>query len=189
MVVFDLTHTMPKGSGPYADITPKSGSHYMRHHNIHGSACGYVFSRSILGDLRFTPGICHEDEEFTPLLLLRAEHLVVTDAKAYLYQQRPDSITTSSDIRHRLQRLNDAKGIIQRLHTAADRLPYKDRQALQRRVAQLTMDYLYNIIRLTRSRHYLKRKIQELRRLGLYPLPAKAYTAKYTLFRLLMFNV
>ena len=65
-------------------------------------------------------------------------------------------------------------------------MPYKDRQALQRRVAQLTMDYLYNIIRLTRSRHYLKRKIQELRRLGLYPLPAKAYTAKYTLFRLLI---
>ena len=84
MVVFDLTHAMPKGSGPYTDITPKSGSHYMRHHNIHGSACGYVFSRSILGDLRFTPGICHEDEEFTPLLLLRAEHLVVTDAKAFV---------------------------------------------------------------------------------------------------------
>ena len=187
MVLFNLTHdSSSKTASTYTDVTLKSGSQYMLRHNIHGSACGYLFSRSILGNLRFTPGICHEDEEFTPLLLLRAERLIVTDAQAYFYQQRQDSITSSSDIRHRLWSLNDTKDIIQRLHTAADRLPYKDRQALQRRVAQLTMDYLYNIIRYTRSRHYLKRKIQELRRLGLYPLPAKAYTLKYTLFRLLV---
>lgn len=186
IVLFNLTHASPsKALAAYTDVTPKSGSQYMLHHNIHGSACGYIFSRSILGDLRFTPGICHEDEEFTPLLLLRAEHLIVTNAQAYLYQQRPDSITTSSDIRHRLRSLNDTKDIILRLSTFADRQPLNDRKALQRRVAQLTMDYLYNIIRYTRSRHYLKHKTQELRRLGLYPLPAKPYTAKYTLFRLL----
>ena len=65
----------------------------------------------------------------------------------------------------------------------ADGLPINDKTALQRRVAQLTMDYLYNIILQTKSRHYLDRKIKELREVGLFPLPDKDYTTKYTWFR------
>lgn len=187
MVIFDFTHSdKPQKDFKYIDSKPQSGSSYMRHQNIHGTACGYLFSRHILGDLRFTPGIWHEDEEFTPQLLLRAEVICVTNAQAYYYRQRPDSITTDSDIRHRLARLEDTRGIILRLNTLADRLPSDDRAALQRRVAQLTMDYLYNIIRQTRSRHYLNRKIASLRRDGLYPLPDRSYTIKYALFRLLI---
>ena len=161
----------------------QTGAEYMRHHNIHGSACGYLFRRSILGDLRFTPGIWHEDEEFTPLLLLRAEHVCVTGARAYLYRRQKESIMTSSHIRNRLKRLNDTKGIIGRLNIIADRLPAEDRTALQRRIAQLTMDYLYNVIQQTRSRHYLDRRIEELRREGLFPLPDRDYTQKYVWFR------
>ena len=47
------------------------------------------------------------------------------------------------------------------------------------------MDYLYNVIRLTRSRRYLNRQVGYLRRLGLYPLPPHHYTRKYSWFRLL----
>jgi hypothetical protein len=155
----------------------------MRHNNIKGTACGFLFRRSILGDLRFTLGIYHEDEEFTPQLILRAETICVTDAKAYLYRERPNSIITDQHIRKVIKRLNDQKGVICRLNTLADRLPTNDRIALQRRVAQLTMDYLYNIILQTKSRHYLDRKINELREVGLFPLPDKAYTTKYTWFR------
>ena len=75
------------------------------------------------------------------------------------------------------------KGILLRLNTIADRLPTNDRTALQRRVAQLTMDYLYNIILQTKSRHYLDRKIAELRNIGLFPLPDRDYTNKYKWFR------
>lgn len=45
------------------------------------------------------------------------------------------------------------------------------------------MDYLYNIIRLTGSRHYLERKMGLLRKEGLFPLPDRNYTTKYTWFR------
>ena len=183
MVVFDFTRTATDGTASYHDSPLQSGSSYMHRHNIHAVAWGYLFSRSILGDLRFTPGIWHEDEEFTPQLLLRAETILVTDAKAYFYRHRPDSIITDSHIRQKLKRLEDTRGIIRRLSFLSDRLPAKDKSALQRRVAQLTMDYLYNIIRLTGSRHYLKRKISLLRRDGLYPLPNRHYTFKYTLFR------
>ena len=45
------------------------------------------------------------------------------------------------------------------------------------------MDYIYQVIILTRSRHYLDRKLAILRREGLFPLPDKNYTTKYKWFR------
>ena len=182
MVVFDFTTTASEDK-TYIDQPVQSGVNYMRNHNIRGTACGYVFQQSVLGNLRFTPGISHEDEEFTPLLLLRAETVCVTDAEAYLYRQRPDSITNNSETRERVRRLEDFRAVISRLNTSADRLPVNEKTALQRRIAQLTMDYLYNVIRLTGSRHYLESKIDLLRQEGLFPLPDKDYSAKYTWFR------
>lgn len=182
MVVFDFTKTATEDQS-YQDSTLQSGSDYMRHHNIRGTACGYLFKHSILGDLRFTPGIYHEDEEFTPRLLLHAETVCVTNAQAYLYRVRPNSIITDSHIRKKIRKLNDMRGILLRLNTLADRIPTNDKTALQRRVAQLTMDYLYNIIVQTNSRHFLNRKIDDLRRIGLFPLPNRDYTTKYIWFR------
>ena len=54
---------------------------------------------------------------------------------------------------------------------------------MQRRTAQLTMDYIYNVIVLTRSRHYLDRQLEELGKIGLFPLPDRDYTQKYKWFR------
>ena len=182
MILFDFTSSAVQAT-THQHSPLQSGSHYMRHHNLHGTACGYLFRRTILGELRFTAGIYHEDEEFTPLLLLRTETVCVTNAQAYFYQQRDNSIITKSDIRHRLRKLNDLKGVISRLHDVADHRPVDDRTALQRRVAQLTMDYLYQIILQTDSRHYLDRKIAVLRREGLFPLPDQNYTTQYAWFR------
>ena len=184
MIVFEFCSTFTTIDDSNIKEQPsQSGSYYMRHNNIHGSACGYLFKRSILGNLRFSPGIYHEDEEFTPMLLLRAEDVIVTDAKAYCYYDRPDSITNSSDTNEQQKRLNDFKDILKRLHIAADRMPIDDKTALQRRVAQLTMDYIYQVIRQTRSRKQLESEIKELTRLSLFPLPNQAYTTKYTWFR------
>ena len=87
-VMFDFTH---KSSDDltYEDWEPMSGCDMMRQHNIQGAACLCLFSRSILGELCFTPGISYgEDEEFIPQLLLRAERVVRTTAKAYYYRLR-----------------------------------------------------------------------------------------------------
>lgn len=54
---------------------------------------------------------------------------------------------------------------------------------MQRRTAQLTMDYIYNVITQTKSQHYLDRRLEELRRKGLFPLPDRDYTTKYKWFR------
>ena len=160
-----------------------TGASYLRHHNLNAAAWGYLFKQSILGDLTFTPGIYHEDEEFTPRLLLHAESVCDTHVVAYLYRKRDQSITTDTHIKKRLKRINDTRDIILRLNTMADRMPVNERTALQRRVAQLTMDYIYKIIVETKNRHYLNRKLNELKAVGLFPLPDRDYTTKYKWFR------
>ena len=169
-------------------LQPISGAQVLHTTNLRASACCYLFRKDILGELRFRPDIYHEDEEFTPQLLLRAEQVQMTEQKAYYYRRRDNSITTSNDLKKQLRRLNDKKSIILRLRTLSDTLPIEERVALQRRVAQLTMDYIYNIILETKSSNYLKRELKELTQLGLFPLPKKDYTMKYKWFQRLSAN-
>ena len=182
MLMFEFTSKENSADTAYQDMPLMRGSELMRTHNIRGTAWAYLFKKNILGDLRFTVGIYHEDEEFTPLLLLRANTVMMTTAKSYFYRVRNDSIITSTDLRKRLKRLSDVQQILFRLQLKAATLPLELSAALTRRVHQLTMDYIYNVIVLTRSRHYLWRKIEQLRSKGLYPLPQKDYTVKYKWF-------
>lgn len=162
---------------------PESGNHYMLHHNLRAAAWGYVFRRAILGELRFTPQLLHEDEEFTPLLFLRADTVIETTCKAYNYRVRQQSITTTMTQENIDKRLADMERIIGKLHYLADRMPKADRDALNRRVAQFTMAYLFMTAKLTQSASRLNKATQSLEKLGLFPLPAKNYTKKYAYFR------
>ena len=182
MVMFDFTSNKDSQSA-FDDLPVMSGSDYMRTNNIHGTAWGYLFKLTTLGKLRFTPGIWHEDEEFTPQLLLRAEHICVTNAKAYFYFKRPGTITTYCDEASKQKRFDDLSGVIDRLNYLADRVPQTDRLALQRRIAQLTMDYIYQIIIQQRSQKALNACIDELSSKGLFPLPDRDYSQKYKWFR------
>lgn len=186
LVVFRQSSKAEENRGEYSDEGPLSGSDYLRHNNMRSSACGYIFNRSLLVNLRFHEGIIHEDEEFTPQLLLRAERLYATSATAYYYRKREGSIMANQDTRWKMRRLDDLLTVIDTLSERLDRLPADDRAALQRRVDQLTMDYLYNVIVLTRSSHYLDRSLLRLRRRGLFPMSTRHYTRKYRLFSLLM---
>ena len=162
---------------------PMEGSEYMRRHNLRASACGYIFRKLTLVNLRFTSGILHEDEEFTPQLFLRAEKLYATNAKAYYYRHRSQSITHEENKKWILQRLSDTRGVLYRLSERADTLPTAEREALQRRIDQLTMDYIYSVITLTHNGRFLEKCVEELRQKGLFPLPDKDYTQKYKWFR------
>ena len=64
-------------------------------------------------------------------------------------------------------------------------MPQPDKLAMQRRVNQLIMDYIFNIVRLTRSERQLTKRLQRLEQYSLFPLPQKNYTKKYYLFSLL----
>jgi glycosyltransferase involved in cell wall biosynthesis len=182
MVMFDFTSSTDNQQA-FSDQPIVSGTEYMLKNNIHGTACGYLFLRTVLSDLRFTPGTWHEDEEFTPQLLIRAERLCVTNAKAYYYHKHSGSITTQADDESKDKRLSDIRGVIRRLHMLCDRVPRSDRMAMQRRIAQLTMDYIYQTIVQKRSSQALEACIAELRDDGLFPLPNRNYSKKYMWFR------
>lgn len=184
IVLFDFDdHNSESANPPSDEVLPTSGTSYLRHNNIHGMACGYLFRQKTLSDLRFTEGTYHEDEEFTPQLLIRAEVVYPTTFKAYYYNRRSASITTSQDDKHIVKRIDDILQVIKKLHYVADRLSNNDQLAMERRVAQLTMDYLYNTIVLTRSAEQLNARIEDLRQQGLFPLPDRNYTRKYQWFR------
>ena len=182
MVMFDFTSIATKETS-YKDSEVITGSEYMLKNNIHATAWGYLFKRTTLSELRFTPGIWHEDEEFTPQLLIRAEHVCTTDAKAYYYYKHKGSITTHNDDESTTKRFNDIRGVLDRLQYLCDRVPQSDRVALQRRVAQLTMDYIYQVIIQQRSQKALNACINELSSKGLFPLPDRDYSQKYIWFR------
>ena len=182
MMMFELTSSNKAEKG-YDNTNLMTGSEYMLKHNIHASACGYIFKRATLGNLRFTPGIWHEDEEFTPQLLIRAEHVCATDAKTYYYYKHKGTITTHNDEKSKTKRFEDIRGVLDRLQFLCDRVPQNDRLALQRRIAQLTMDYIYQVIMQQRSQKALNSCIEDLRSKGLFPLPDKNYSKKYVWFR------
>ena len=190
VVMFDFTHDAGKESDSFIPPIIKNGPDLLRTENIRGAACCCLFRQAVRGQLTFTPGIAYgEDEEFTPQLLIRAESVYVTDAKAYFYRERTTSAVHQTDETSVQKRLNDTQAVILHLSRLADTSPQGDKIALQRRVAQLTMDYLYNTILLTRSEKKLNETIDDLRKKGLFPLPDHPYSTKYIWFRRLSNSV
>ena len=164
--------------------TPISGTEFLNNYNLHGSACSYIFRHSIVGNLLFTPGIVYgEDEEFTPQLFLHAERIFKTETEAYYYRDNVNSVSHQLDKQKISLRMDNNLEVLLHLQKKLDSIPVAERQALNRRIAQLTMDYLYNNIRLKHSLNALNKAIKTLRSHGLYPLPDKDYTKKYVLFR------
>jgi hypothetical protein len=184
VVCFDFTHDATTQAPSFNDDQPISGSDLLRTRNLQCSVCCCLFRQSVRGNLAFTPGISYgEDEEFTPQLLLRATSVLTTDAKAYYYRQHAASAVHQTDGEHIAMRLDQNLTVIRHLNQLTDRLPAADKPGIQRRVAQLTMDYLYNTIVLTRSSTLLAQRIEQLSAEGLFPLPDKDYSAKYSWFR------
>ena len=186
MVVFDHVRTKQPGTPTCHVQGPMTGSEYMSNANLKASVWRMLFQQKILHSLQFTPNLANEDEAFTPLLVLHAEQLYITDAKAYYYRKREQSITNTTNKRYKVKRLNDLLKIITQFQTQLDSFPPMEQSALQRRIAQLSMDYIYNTARDTHSMKHLQKAIAQLKERGLYPLPNKNYTHKYLLFRRLI---
>lgn len=184
LLYFDTTAT----TTPQPWTAPKgvtSGADFMLHNNLRSSACGYAFKREIVGDLRFVAGTYYEDIEFTTRIVLKANTMAVTTAQPYYYRVRKGSITSKKAVEDYEQKfLPMSAHILTRLQ----HLPVEaaQRPALERRIAQLTMDHVYNTMRYTHHYTYLSQTLTALRRQGLYPFPNKHYTRKYTLFRTLV---
>ncbi len=162
---------------------------YMSENDIAPSACRYLIRREVLGDLRFTPNLLHEDEEFTALLFLHINRLTITDIPLYAYYQRSGSITNRHDEKFLSRRFADLRQILIRLNSLYQSFPSSDTRhmAYRRRTAILAMCYVVNLIRSASSIHFFRLQISQLRNIGLYPLPAGNYGWRYNLIRFATF--
>lgn len=186
VVAFSFTHD-GKERHDAEDFTMESGADYMSQHNMYGSACCYLFKRQLTDGLRFKEGKRYsEDEEFTALLMVQAHKTCVTTSPAYYYRKHNASATHQNDPKNLETRLREQLDTLLSLRKALPTLPCQQKAGLERRVAQLAMDYLYNTIRWKRSSKDLEIAVNKLTSNGLYPLVSKEYTTKYKWFRRLM---
>lgn len=183
---FTRTSTPPRSFKYTPAAKPCSGSAFVRHHNLKGACWGYLFRREIAQGLRFTPGCRYgEDEEFTALLFLRARCMYATNWPAYFYRPNPGSVVHRTDPDSLTRRLDDTRQVITRLAHQATDLDLDRKEAMSRRIAQLTMDYLYNVMRFCGDNCHTESAVEELRKEYLFPLPFTCYTFKYLSFSLL----
>lgn len=181
MVMFRFTTDKSHVSDVQAcGITSTDGCTFLQTNNLHGSACCYLFRLDILDGLRFCGGILHEDELFTPQLVMRVHGMLHTNATAYYYRQRPSTITHTSDIAHVRRRIDNLMYVLSELH----RLELQGAAVLGRRVDQLAMDCIYKVWTLTNSLAEVRSILTKLRSLGIYPLRLRFHTFKYYLFAL-----
>ena len=166
-----------------------SGQEYIKKHNIKAPAWGYIFRKSLMQDLRFTPNILHEDEEFTPKLMLKAKQLTEVNTVAYFYRERKGSITTRQEDDWISNRLDDSLRIIERLQQYASHLEKDKAEALERRIAQLAMDYVHNVMHTQHTFADVEARLTQLKTLGTFPLPLRYYTWKYFLFAIATSNI
>ncbi|MDY6205852.1 MAG: glycosyltransferase [Prevotella sp.] len=184
MVLFDhVSHRKPSIS--FKVSSPTEGVDFMMYNNLRAAVWGYIFRRDLADDIKFSKGLAYgEDEEFTARLILQAKALYRTTAQAYFYRKREASVINDMSRQAVEKRLADGFCVVLRLQELASNLSVRPRKALNRRVAQLSMDYIYNTIRLTKSPKAVDHCVRQLGEKGLFPLPSEDYTRKYRWFRL-----
>lgn len=98
MMNYEKDGTKEKEYKPNLNV--RSGRDYMfRNHNANRGACQrYIFKRSFLQeyDLRFMPGVYHEDGEFSNRMLYLAKSLMIIPKPVYNYRIRESGSIMSS---------------------------------------------------------------------------------------------
>ena len=178
-------------TGPIKISNTISGAQYMIQEHLSGCPWNYIFERelAIRHNVRFEPGVYHEDEEFNTKLHYYAKSLIDSNATVYNYCVRPASITSNNNRQFEEKRINDLLALLERL-TAFGNEHRETSNSIQRRglahkMTMLTVDTILNLMydgRSAREIHHIC--TTRLQPLGLYPLPYAPYVFKYKIFRL-----
>lgn len=102
-------YSMPMNSSMFSKSPMNSEEFFMscmKSNKIYAPVCFNLYKRNLLIDnyLVFKEGIYHEDEEFTPRVLLKANKVSIYNKDFYVYRQREGSIMNSNS------NLNSKKG-------------------------------------------------------------------------------
>lgn len=160
-----------------------SATDYMFSNDVNPSCYNYFIRRSVLGDLRFSPHLFHENEEFCTRLHLLDARLMTLNYSAYSFQHRPESITYCRKRTHLRKRYADHVQVMRNLQ--ALQVPSDRTAALQRQMRSMVLRYVINLLNEAPDFAFLLRHLQSLRSTGLYPLSLEWHGMKYTLVALL----
>lgn len=165
-----------------------TGTDYILKYNLCGSIWYYFFKKDVLGTIRFTPQRYHEDEEFTLLLFLRAQQIIVTRLPAYAYYQRAGSIMHNPDRKFKEKRFRDLLYIIMRLKARKPTLNAIQVQALDKRIDMLGMAMIYKLLTDSPDSSFLLPILNRMKQTGLYPLVPHFYSVPYFIMSLSTFH-
>lgn len=157
-----------------------TGADFLTTHNIEGLVYGYVFNRRLFvqyPELRFTPGIYHQDEELIFKIFTLAQRTVYKRGYTYLYYEHSGSSINTRTEQRRRKLMDDYLTILHNLVAWRDRFGAQDHRSAQLagimhyKLSYLAMDTLRKLVRDGYQADYIHYFMDELRKLQLYPLP------------------
>lgn len=182
IVCFEQTN-QPDVDTPFTFSTPIPGNIYLHNNVLKPKVCHYLFKRKLLINLRFSLSTQQEDEEFTPQLFLRADKIISTKSEAYLIRKSNRPTQKNKSKKLTISKLQDTEKAIYHLQELSYTMSTIDSLALQRRIAELSVEYLHQVILTTKSARHLEEAVCRLHEKGLFPLPEKDYSRQYRLLR------
>lgn len=144
---------------------------FMRGRNLFPCAWSYMYRRQFLeaADLRFMPGVLHEDEEFTVKALAMATSFVAVDVPLYVRVLRRESITTTTDKGRQRRKLRDRLKVQKSLEAfAREKAEYAG--CLRCKLDYIVLDTLFTMMVQRHPRSFQKEIVKELRKMKLFPL-------------------
>ena len=166
-----------------------SGAAYMASNNLPGSSSCYFIKRELIENkgLGYTPGIYHEDDEYTTKAHFYAKTLIDSDALIYNYHIRKDSITRSQTPDDIAKREQDHLTVINNLCTfRALTLEHSNsiqKRALHRKLTMLAADYIIKCMHNGKEPKDTYKTCQnKLTTVALYPFIKHDYGIKYNIF-------
>lgn len=189
-IVAPWSHQMERW--PFDQIF-ESGANFVKSHNIEGLVYGYLFRRQLFIDhpeLRFTPGIYHQDEELIFKIFTVAGKTVYRRGYTYIYYEHSGSSINTKTAERKQKLMDDFVTILENLILWRDRFGDKSpkteelRSIMHYKLSYLSMDMLRMLIKGEYESQYILTIIKKLATLGLYPLPF-LNEVKYLMMKLL----
>lgn len=159
--------------------------HFMKGRNLMPCAVTYLYRKAFLdsNNLRFLPGVYHEDEEFTPRVFALAKSFYAVPVVLYERILRKESITTTTDKGKQQKKLRDMVAILRRLDIFAHENEERF-EAMKCKLSYLTVDILRLLLREKHDREFRNEILRELKIMGYFPLPWR-WNYKYIAFNIL----
>ncbi len=170
-----------------------SGADFVRSHNIEGLVYGYLFRRQLFiehPELRFTPGIYHQDEELIFKIFTLAGKTVYRRGYTYIYYEHSGSSINTKTAERKQKLMDDFVTILNNLILWRDRFGVNSpntkelKSIMHYKLSYLSMDMLRMLIKGEYESQYILSVIKKLTSFGLYPLPLLG-GVKYLMMKLL----